>query len=147
MPHITFLVDVDGLSLAVMIGLNGQKSFRLVSLGQPVPAPLLVRGIIDTGSDVTCVAAQVLRQLPLICQGHRTTQTVAGSVQVDLFDVSLTVLNPRQPTQPLLVLDQLTCMELPQPPSSSVDALVGLDVVLQLLLVLDGGRKEFLLAD
>jgi hypothetical protein len=46
---------------------------------------------------------------------------------------------------PLLVLDELVILELPQPPSATLDALLGLDVALQLLF--DGPRREVTLAD
>jgi hypothetical protein len=147
MPHITFPVDANGLSLSLMFGLNGNALAQLAAAGKPLPAPVLVRGVIDTGSDVTCLAAPIVQQLRLPVLTQRTTQTVAGPLQVNIYEASLGIPDPGHSSRHLLVLDQLIIMELVQPPSPGIDALLGLDVVLQLLLFLDGPRREFTLGD
>src|SRR5205823_4624215 len=122
----------DGLSLSLMFGLPGSELAALVAAGQPPPAPVLVRGVVDTGNDVTSVSSHVVQGLGLPFLEQRMTQTAGGPLQVNLFNASLSIPRPGHPTSPLLVLDQLVIMELPQPPSPTIDALLGLDVVLQL---------------
>ena len=61
----TYTVGIDGLTLGGMIGLDGADTAALVAAGKPVPAPILARALIDTGSDVTCVTITLLRRLGL----------------------------------------------------------------------------------
>ncbi len=91
MPHGTLNVTSDGLVVPIMVGVTGQQTAQLLAAGQPVPAPVLMRGIIDTGSDVTAIAAHVLSRFNLPIAASHSTQTVAGAHRVDLFDVSLSI--------------------------------------------------------
>jgi hypothetical protein len=125
-----------------MVGVKGQTAASLIAAGQPVPRPLLIRALIDTGTDITAIAASVLTQLGLSPVQQHTTQTVSGPVSVQLFEVSLSL----PPASPLLVLDRLLVMQLPTP-LTGIDSLLGLDVVDRLLLILDGPRREMTVAD
>jgi hypothetical protein len=120
---------------------------RLIAAGQPVPAPIRLRGLIDTGCDVTSVPPHVAQRLGLTVHSQRSTQTPAGPLSVNLYEASLSIPRVGQLQAPLLVLDQIVILELPHPPTATIDVLVGLDVVLQLLLVVDGPRGHFTLAD
>jgi hypothetical protein len=146
MPHFTLKITPDGLALSVMVGLTGQATATLVSSNQPIPRPVLLQGLIDTASNVTAVAAPVLSQFGLIPLASTTTQGVGGSHPVRLFEVSLTI--PRQGTlqAALLVLPVIEVMEWTSPPPG-FEALVGLDVLAEMLMLLDGPRKEFTLGD
>jgi hypothetical protein len=139
-------VTQEGLELPIVIGLKGQTTASLVAAGQPVPPPLLRRGLIDTGTDVTCVTSSIVQLLGLSPVQTHVSHTVAGPIKVNLYEVSLGL--PRMGNLPasLLVLEQLTVMELTQPPAN-LDVLLGLDVLAHLLIVLDGPRGEFTLAD
>jgi hypothetical protein len=117
----------------------------LLSAGQQIPAPLSVRGFLDTGSDVTCVASWVLRQLGLSMVQSRSTQTISGPANVDLFEVSLTISGPAGKAGPILVREQLIIMELPQDPSD-LDVLVGRDVLAECLVIFDWPGQRFTLA-
>jgi hypothetical protein len=104
----------------------------------------LVRGVLDTGSDVTCVSAAVLSRFALVSAGQTTTHTAAGSSHVNLFDVSLSLLRPGGLA--LLVVEQLVVVELLNPPPG-IDAFVGRDILSQLLFFHDGPQNEFTLGD
>ncbi|HEY7428400.1 MAG TPA: hypothetical protein VH682_29480 [Gemmataceae bacterium] len=128
-----------------MIGLDGQTTTALVAVGQPVLAPILCRGLIDTGTDITSVASKVLRRLGLNTPTvQATTQTVRGSAPVDLFEVSVNVLDLGNPSRPKFVLPTLRIMELPTP-LSNLDVLIGLDMLLRARLLLDGPGRIFTL--
>jgi hypothetical protein len=135
----------DGLALDVMIGLNGQSIANLVAAGQLPPSPLLLHALIATGSDATCVASRVLVHFGLGSVFATTTQTISGSLPVNLYEVSLTIPRSGALTGPLLVEDQLLVMELVQPPAN-FEVILGLDVIRQLLLISDGPRSEFTLS-
>src|SRR5256885_5533256 len=55
MPKLSYSVSQAGLEVPVLIGLDGQEITDLLAAGQSVPAPILIRGLLDTGSDVAAV--------------------------------------------------------------------------------------------
>src|SRR5262249_14791807 len=103
----TYPVTADGFAFEVLIGLNWTDTAHLVAAGLPVPAPVLARALVDTGSNVTCVATSIIRSLGLKHLGRQTTQTVSGSLLVRLFEVSLSIPAAQPGSGPLLVLPQL----------------------------------------
>lgn len=145
MATLNFPIQSDGLICDVLIGLDGQTTAALAAAGQPIRAPILCRGLIDTGTDITCVNSAVLRRLGLNKPSvQATTQTVSGPAQVDLFEVSVNVLDLHHPSGPKLIFPTLRIMEPPQP-LSNLDVLIGLDVLLTAHLFLDGPGRLFTL--
>jgi hypothetical protein len=129
----------------VLIGLGGKATASLVASGQPILAPILCRGLVDTGTDVTCVAPSVLRRLALTVPVAKSkTRSSTGSAPVDLFRVRVNVLDLRNLSGPKLILPDVLVMELPNP-LTNLDVLIGLDVLLTARLLLDGPRREFTL--
>jgi len=146
MPHLTFGISLDGFALTVLVGLNGQDTFDLVKAGQMAPSPVAVRAVIDSGTDITCIASRVAQQLGLVVIGQVKTQIVRGSVTANLYEVSLSIPRAGNLTRPLLVLEQLHVMELVQQ-LPDIEMLIGKDVLLQCLLIIDGPRGEFTIAE
>jgi hypothetical protein len=146
MAHVTLPIDAEGYIVEVMVGLNGAGTAKLLAAGQPVPAPILLRGAIDSGTDVTCVDAQVLNRFGLSPIHQLTSTTAAGVIPANLYEVSFGIPRVGRLTAPLLVLDQLVVMELMQAPQG-IAVLVGRDVLGHLLMITDGPRAEFTLAD
>jgi hypothetical protein len=146
MPHFTLPIVADGLILNVMIGLTGRDTVSRLSTGKPIPAPVLLRSAIDTGTDITCVNAQFLKGLGLTFVQQLSSTTVAGVIPVDLFDISFSIPPTGRLTAPLLVLEQLRVMELVHS-TPGIDVLVGRDVMHELLMISDGPRDEFTLGD
>lgn len=146
MPHLSFSRQREGWILPLLVGVNGRTTATLMTAGQVVPPPQHLRALIDTGTDITGIAAAVLSRLQLGSVQQYTTQTLSGPVSIQLFEVSLTI--PRTGQLPGLspVLDQLIVMALPTP-LPNIDALVGLDVLDHLLLIFDGPRGEFTVSD
>jgi hypothetical protein len=130
----------------MLIGVNGRTTARQVAAGQQPTPPVLVNGLIDSGSDVTCVASRVVQQLRLPMFRRTSTHSIAGSVPVKLYEVSLGILRPPGTGGSLFALDQLVVMELAQPPDAA-EVLVGLDVPRQLLVILNGQAGAFTLGD
>jgi len=143
MQELKFPIIPDGMICDVLIGLNGQTTKALISTGQAILPPVPCRGLIDTGSDVTCVGSPVLRRLGLITPiAKTTTTTTSGTVPVDLFEVSLNVLSLAASQGPMLVFSDLLVMELAGL-VPKLDVLIGMDVLLTTRLLLDGPSKEF----
>lgn len=143
MPTLIFPVDLDGLLLPVLIGLNGNETAARAAAAQPIPLPVSVNAIVDTGTNVTCVSQVVLSRLAVAASGQATTNTAAGEAVVQLYEVSMSV--PGQGNAPLTIVStNLTVMELPGS-VPGVDVLVGLDVLLRYKLLLDGPAKQYTL--
>jgi hypothetical protein len=132
--------------LPVMIGVNGSRVAALTASGQAMPRPQLARAVIDTGSDITAIDPGVIARLGVPPFRQHNTQTVAGQVSVDLYEVSLSLPPAGRVTIPLLVQDNLIVMGLPNF-LPGIDVLLGLDVTDQGLLILDGPRGEGTIAD
>ena len=146
MPHLTLSISPDGFALTVLVGLNGQDSTDLINAGQAVPAPVTVRAVIDSGTDLTCVASRVAQRLGLVAKGQVKTQTVGGPLYAKLYEVSLSIPRPGNLPGLVLVLEQLHVMEMVQQ-IPDFEVLIGKDVLLQCLLIIDGPRGEFTIAE
>jgi hypothetical protein len=81
----------DGMIVEVMIGPPGSTVASLMAARQPVPRPVLLRGELDTGTNITGVDVGVLQQLGLPPGLATTTTTVAGPLPVNLYRVSLSL--------------------------------------------------------
>jgi hypothetical protein len=142
MPLLSLPSGPDGYVVEVMVGLKGSALAALQATGQAIPPPLRAQGVIDTGTNVTCVASAVLQQLGVSGVAPGTTQTVGGSHSVQLFEVSFSIVGP---SGVVFTEPQLTVMEMTQPPEG-VDVLVGRDVLSAGLLLGDGPGLRFTLA-
>jgi hypothetical protein len=145
MPHLTFDWSPDGMVVGAVVGTNRPDTLALLQAGKPVPTPVRVRALLDSGADATAVAPPVLHQLGLTPVRSAGTQTAGGSVAVGLYRISLTVHGPGGTAGPMLVQPNLLATELAVP-LSNIDALIGLDVLGQCLLVVDGPGQRFTLA-
>jgi hypothetical protein len=85
----------------------------------------------------------VIQQLAIVSHASSSTHGIAGSVPVRLYRVSLSVFDPAQPTLTWFVVPDLEVMELPS--YIAVDVLIGMDVLLQCRLLLDGPGRQFAL--
>jgi hypothetical protein len=144
MPRLIFPVHWDGLFVDVLIGLDGATTAGLVAAGQPVLAPIRAPGAIDTGSDVTAVNAAILQRLGVPPKQQMTTQTFAGSLGVNLFQVSLGISDFADPNAPELVESTLHVMEFTSA-LPKIEVVIGLDVLLKCRLVVDGPAGHFAL--
>jgi hypothetical protein len=107
--------------------------------------PVRARGLIDTGTDATCVDRAILHRLgPFTPILQTTSQTAGGIVQANLFEVSLRVIDVGNPSAPSLVLPNLLVIEMPSS-LPNIDVLIGLDVLLTARLLLDGPNRTITL--
>ncbi len=144
MARATHAVTPDELAVPVLVGLDGSTAVARQATGQPIPAPIRARGLLDTCSNVTAVAASVLQQLAISPANTAKTTTAAGPVSVRLCRVSLSILGPPPAggfvhTEPALLVSELPAV-LPD-----ADVLIGLDVLLTGKLLLDGPPRLFTL--
>jgi hypothetical protein len=140
MPIASYPVQLDGLVVNVVIGLNATDLRSRMHGGQTFPAPVQAKGIVDTGSDVTCVSTLIFNQLGITPTKHVQRQTTAGRFSAQLFEVSLSLLTIGGAN--VLAYPDLTVMET-RPLANSIDVLIGLDILLNCKLLLDGPARQF----
>jgi hypothetical protein len=139
-----FPVAQAGLALPAYVGVDRQTAVAHLAASRLVPPVVPTRGLVDTASDLTAVAPWALQQLNVPVIHTIATQTAAGAVQVDVYSVSLSITDPNRAGSPMLTVPFLlvTALAATLP---DADVLVGLNLLLQYKLVLDGPSKEFTL--
>jgi hypothetical protein len=142
MSKVVFPVLADGLLVDVLIGLDDARTLAQLAAGQPITPPVPTRGQIDTGSNVSAVSTAILQRLAVPIQYQTTSQSVSGSLSVNVANVSVGVRNFRDPTSPELVEPALSVMELTTP-LSKIEVLIGLDFLLGCKFLLDGPAQQF----
>jgi hypothetical protein len=143
MPQLVFPIDPDGLLVHVVVGLCGLTTTRLMAAGQPITAPVSARGAIDTGTDVTAVSAAILQRLSVAAVNQKTTQTVSGQLNVQMFVVSIGITDFGNQAAPELIEPDLTVMELVTILPTAIEVLIGLDVLRSCRFLLDGPGAWF----
>jgi hypothetical protein len=144
MPQLHFSIPADGLNVSAVIGLNNVGMLARLNASQPIPRPVVVPAAIDTGSTVTAIASHAFTRLGLSPLVVGSSQTAAGSVAVNLYRVSLSILDPTGAPGVALTLPDLLVSELTTP-LADVDTLIGMDVLLTCKLLLDGPARRFAL--
>ncbi len=130
-----------GLLLDVLIGLDGGAMMSLRAAGQPIPAPLRVHALIDTGTDATSMSPVLVRQLGLAPGISAYTQTAGGLIAVELFDISLSIPDPMGVVAGF-VATQVLAMQL-SVALPDCDVLLGLDLITLWRLTIDGPARSF----
>ncbi len=144
MAQLTFPVAKAGLAVPVWIGLSGDATNALLAAGQPLVLPVAGRGLLDTGTDVTAVAAWILRQLAIAATSKKCTHKASGQARVSVYQVSLGITDPAQSVRVWLTRPNHLVTELPAV-LPDADVLIGLDVLLECKLFRDGPAREFTL--
>ncbi|HEY7158609.1 MAG TPA: aspartyl protease family protein [Gemmataceae bacterium] len=145
MPQrITFPIDPDGLALDVQIGLPAAMLQARLTQGQPLPPAITVRALIDTGADATSVAPDVLNRLGLVSSGQVRMTTASSTLLVDRYEISLSIFGPAGVAGPALVrpLWNITSFSQSLP---GIEALIGMDLIRQIVLTIDGPGGLFTL--
>ena len=115
----------------------------------PIPSspPANGHALIDTGADVTCIDAGVIRKLGLSHRGMTIANVpaVAGISYAMQYEISLTILHPSKNAQHNLVIGDLIVMEL----TASLfgfEVLMGRDVLASCEFLYNGRGNHFRLS-
>jgi hypothetical protein len=144
MPQLAFAISTGELKLPVLIGHNPNALAASLAAGLASPALIWTTGVVDTGANATCSTQAVLRQLGAASTGQSSTQTVGGLAAVNLCEVSLSIAPQHKGPGPMLTRPDLMVMEMPSP-IPGVEVLIGLDILLDCKLLLDGPARRFTL--
>ena len=136
MPHLATQISVGGPIIDVKVGVSRERRLVLEAAKQPVPGPIQIRALVDTGASCTNIDPDVFSQLGLTPTGVATVHTpstgTAGHV-TNQYDVSLVLLHPKL---------SFTFFAIPviesQLAIQGIQGLLGRDVLAKCLLVYDG---------
>jgi hypothetical protein len=143
MTDLTLPIQPGGLLLDVLIGLNAVLTQDLLDAGLPLVRPVKVTAFIDTGADLNGISTRLVQtlQLPVV---HTLQITTAGGMSaLSCYEISLSILNATG-TGIVFAIPNLFVTGMPTPPAG-MEALVGLDIVLQCVLIIDGPNRQFTL--
>jgi hypothetical protein len=131
MPLITGSITAHGAVTDAFVGVCGQRQRLLVKHGFPIPPPIPVRALIDTGASVSGCTADVFARLDLkpIAQVDLLTPSTRldSPHPCDLFQVSWAIVaegtsHPFTPVLQVIVADGFH-------PTERIGALIGRDIL------------------
>jgi hypothetical protein len=140
--QLTFLISQDGLALELRVGLPASELQAKLALGQPFLAATPVRALIDTGADRTAVSPGALARLGLVSSGRIEMVTASGSVMVNRYEISLSIFGPAGIAGPALVRPTWLVTDFVQP-LPGVEALIGMDLIGEIILTVNGPGRTF----
>jgi len=146
MPHFTLPILPAGPVMDAWVGVSEARRVTLVSLNQPVPNPVQIRALVDTGASSSCVDPSVMTTLALTPRGQvqmSTPSTGTTPHTADQYDVSIFI--PCGTNPPLVRRTVgVACVELVA--SQGFHALIGRDILRSCLLTYNGATGFFTLA-
>ncbi len=144
MPTLTGPINADGAVVSVLIGVSEARRQTLRRVGFPVPAPYLVRAVLDTGSFVTL--ADILAIVPLGVASHDRWQFFTSSTGAtphvrDVYDLSVTLLDDAGAT--LAYWPSVNVLPAAFLPTDAVHGVIGRDLLATAVLHFDGKGGTF----
>lgn len=148
MPHFTLGLEPSGAGplLTAVIGVSEPRGGALVAASQPVPSPMPIRGLVDTGASNTCIDPSVLSALGLSPSGQtlcHSPTTGATPQTKHLYDVSLQINAGMN--EPFLHFTTLPVMSSDLLQAQGIHVLIGRDVLAMCLLIYNGTVGQFTL--
>jgi hypothetical protein len=111
------------------------------------PSPLTVtsaRALIDTGAEATSISPDVAARLGLASSGRVQMTTASGTAMVERYQISFSIFDARGVAGPSLTRQLWNVTSFPQP-LTDIEALIGMDVIKEVSLKIDGPGKVFTL--
>jgi hypothetical protein len=145
MPHFSLTISPRGPLLQVLLGVSAPRGTALTAAGQPVPAPIPITGLIDTGASCTSIDISLLRQLAIPETGKTTVHTPSTQANAphstSVYDISLVLVHPLT----VRTFNALPVIEAPLI-HQGIQALIGRDILSHCLFVYDGQSGNFSLS-
>jgi len=144
MPYLTNHFTADGPLIEVFINASQPRLAALRKAGQPTPAAVKIRLLVDTGASSTCIDAKVIKQLGIAATGSVAIHTPStGTIPqaCNLYDVAILIADPVHshalPVVPVIESDFST---------QRIDGLLGRDILSKMLLIYDGKAARLTLS-
>ena len=148
MAHFTLSIGSTGPILNAFVGVSEQRRQALQDAGLPVPPPVNVRALVDTGASCTCVDPSVLIALSLTPTGSvliHTPSSGATPVIMEQYDASL-LIPGADPTHFPLILRTIPVVSAELLATQGFEVLIGRDILQGCVLVYNGTMGFFTLA-
>jgi hypothetical protein len=147
MPYFHGAIPPRGSLIDLKVELSAPRILALRNAGQAIPPAVNLRGLLDTGADVTFIDTRHLPFVGQLTPAFAPVGTPAGgwSFQVQ-YDISLTILHPQGGRRSDLSIPALSIVDITLAPFLGYEALVGRDVLERCLLIYQGQGKSFTLA-
>jgi predicted aspartyl protease len=148
MPHFTLQLSPKGPLLTVVVRVSDERYRALVANNHPIPAPVTIRALIDTGASITCIDPSVLRSLSLSPTGSATVNTPSTGntpVSADQYDVSITIHGSTNSQIPL-VFNTIPVIQAELLLVQGFHALIGRDILEHCFFSYNGSAGFFTLA-
>ena|SRR6185503_159874 len=145
MPFVTLPTGPGGPIITAVIGASHPRELQLRLAQVPIPQPVKVRALIDTGASCTLVAQDVVKQLGWPVRGTTPLHppSTGGFAQTAfVYDVSFVIELSEEQTRRYAALPIMAHNSVIQP---GVEALIGRDILQHALFTYNGAAKLFLL--
>ena len=147
MPHFTLQLSPQGPLLNAVISISKERTAALTAANQPIPNPVSIRALVDTGASTTCIDPSILQALSLTPTGNIkmvTPSTGKTPVDIDQYDVSIMIPAALNQIPFHLHTIPVACTDLVS--SQGFHALIGRDILSHCLLTYNGSMAVFTLA-
>ena len=144
MPHLTLQISANGPIVELFVGVSAPRAEALKKANRPVPSPIMIRGLIDTGASCTSLDPSVLSALGIVSTGTTPIHTPSTKLGVPhvakQYDISVVLPHPmiNRTFSAIPVIES----ELAQ---LGIHALIGRDILAVCLLTYDGTAQTFTL--
>lgn len=146
MPFLTLSLEPGGPIITVGFVVSAPRRAALQRAGQPIPSPVIVRGLIDTGASCTCVDPTVIKKLQLAPSGTVPIHTPStGTVphNCNQFDIGIAIIMDNgQVHLPGMIIPVIES----DLNSQGIQALLGRDLLDQGILIYNGTSRSVTLA-
>lgn len=146
MPHLTIPISLDGPVIDISVWPSEHHRRTLKKLNKPIPQPINLRAIIDTGASCTVIEPQQLASLNLIPRGttqFHTPSTGGVASTAPVYDVALILVHGQ--TQKFRHFESVPIISATLA-THGVQALIGRDILKDCLFVYDGSAGHFSIA-
>lgn len=128
------------------VEVSASRAKALRDANQPVPNPVQIRGLVDTGASCTCIDPKVLTDLGLTPTGT-TTVITAGNLpeEREQYDVTLIIPGATQ-GDPALEIDAIPVVASKLLDIQGFHALIGRDVLGTCVMNYNGTMRTFTIA-
>lgn len=140
MPHFTLAVSAGGPIVTAYVAVSNPRGQALQAAGQPIPAPVPIQALVDTGASGTCIDPAVLSQLQIPQSGSvmvHTPTTGATPAAAAQYDVAL-IIPGATSNDPPLVFETIPVMASQLHQAQGIHALIGRDILSRCVLLYNG---------
>jgi hypothetical protein len=146
MPTIKLQLDQGGAVVDLRVGLSTSAAKGLRQRKESLPIPVPAKGLLDTGSVFSCIDYHIADELGLIHptgkQEVRTLRHQEEPIELDVFEMSLTLVHPKLPRGRLRIARSLPVL-CGNVKALGEDVLLGQDVLKRLRFIYNGKEGTF----